>query len=402
MSDNPRIRRRQLSGPSYDSMVVSNADGVIEERPMTMSQSNDVMQDVVTPGYHKRVAQGEIINNPCSYEFAAMDSSGGSYLKTTYDANPEIWTEYDGGSITSYHTSWPPPIDLDLGDVEGDAKVRALAQIDRTPFAFGEDLLELRETLRFIRSPLSSIRHLVDTMNREARKAVRGSGSSSKSIAKAIADVYATGRFALTPLVKSIYDAAEAYDMEDFTRPERLNARGFASGEDKESETVNRTTSYSYDVLHEKEASESGHAHIMYSVSNPIYDMRFRLGLRAKDFPLTLWQIMPLSFMVDRLANVSTAVQAATNILDPSIKVLAASYTRRTTVQEDWTVTACTRPGYSVVVTGDTVVHKNFDYQRKLWKPSLSDVQVPWNPGELVKDVTAIADLVAIITQRLR
>lgn len=399
----PRSRSRVLAPNEYKIVSRSDWRGWKYDSNTKVFSDYDSMEDIVTPGYAKRIARGEIINNECFYERHTYQHTGGCYLKVDYNSSQyDLWSGPGQKQIVTLsemsedYAALLEPTVSQRSKTEANCKVRALSNIDKTPYAFGEDLLELRETIRFIKRPLGSI---ADALTAHARVAKRRSLRNRISYAKALAGVWNTGRFALAPLIRSIYDVAEAWDDRGATMPERLTARGFdkqqssgSSSEDIELSTV------TYDCDMSSDLKFDGHASILYKIHNPIYDMKFRLGLRMKDHPLTLWQVVPLSFMVDRVANVSTAVAALTNILDPSVEILAASYREKNTYERKFSVDSGTHVSYGITANLGEVVHSDFYYRRYPWKPSVSDVSIPTHLKGLVDDVTKIIDLATIIT----
>lgn len=402
----PRHRSRILSAPQFESTFKTTAADPGNPVLLTetlMSQSTDAMDDVVTRDYHKTIAAGGIVNNPCLYQEFTTNNTGSGYLH--FDGgggDPNNWTHYDGGCITSLISGGFGDPDNVLSDSKAPrhSRVRALSQMDRTPYAFGEDLLELRETIRFLKSPIKSISNLVEVIRSTA---VTRSRVDGVSLLSAIADVYSTERFALEPLVRSALDALAAYSDKPKTRPSRQTARGFATDKDEYSETdAYYTGVVRYDVARVHSFEDEAHSQILYEISNPIDDLRFRLGFRTKDWPLTLWQVFPLSFMVDRMVNISTAVQAAVNLADPNLKILSASTRVKRLRLDQYEMIGGEHPTYdSVTAQGGLESKTSFTYDRVPWEPSVSDIAPPVHLEGIVKDAQSIADLIAISINRL-
>jgi hypothetical protein len=218
-----------------------------------------------------------------------------------------------------------------------------------------------------------------------------------------MADAWSTYRFAFMPLIRSAIDVVDAASQQDRTRPERLTSRGFAEYSDEVSGQATFGTEnvdghrFDYNVT----TDSKHHAYILYKVTNPVENLRFRLGLRNKDIPHTLWQILPLSFMVDRVVDISTSVQAFMNLADPSVKILNSGTTLHKTHIETNACVERWKPGKTFAIDGGTTVSTTFTYSRSKWNPSISDIKPPIHPGDLVKDIQSIVDLAAIIIQRL-
>lgn len=401
-----RERFEQVSGPVFDDRVQSNQNGWVATNQQNVSENTRQMVDIVTANYAKKIARGDIINNGCTYGQSSFDCTGLSYMQSTGIQYPTSWTRFDGGCETLLRCSQVPPTSLteELADVEGNCKVRAIAQMDRTPYAFGEDLGEIGETIRFLKRPMKSLSDLATTMRSVAHNRAK---HNSVAVSKALADVWTTYRFAAMPLVLSMYDALWAFNEgvnKSRNRLERLTARGFDEASYRYSDENDRTAgNNTYTSSRTFEAELEGHASILYTVSNPAAAWRFNLGLRNKDIPLTLWQLVPLSFMVDRVLDISTSIQAAINIADPSLEILAASYRFKQLERGEFhTHTAVDNRGlYDIDIDGGTLKTESFIYDRSTWVPSVSDVKVSNVKERLTQDVTSIVDLAAIIIQRL-
>jgi hypothetical protein len=206
------------------------------------------------------------------------------------------------------------------------------------------------------------------------------------------------------PLLRSIVDAWDVIEKwNDIQRPPRRHAHYRSSDEESGSfstyQKFGSPTKIYYSQARRRE--KESHATIMYEVANPVSDMSFKLGLRAKDIPSVAWQIIPLSFMVDRFYDINAFIKGVLNIADPTVTFLSASVTTRTTDESTRTVTGCTRTGNSWICTltnPDSFTRRAFSYEREIWNPSLSDTVPVFDLSGLVESATNVADLIAILT----
>lgn len=146
----------------------------------------------------------------------------------------------------------------------------------------------------------------------------------------------------------------------------------------------------------------SVHAYIRYRVNNPQYDWRWRYGLRNKDIPASFWAVMPLSFMVDRVFDVSSMIQAVTNLSDPSVQILGAGHTIKRTetyIRQHTSSTAntSTYPRLTYSGKGPRVVDTVFTMTRSSFTPQFGNVVPSFNPKGLIADFTKSVDLVALL-----
>jgi len=214
------------------------------------------------------------------------------------------------------------------------------------------------------------------------------------------ADTWTAYRFAALPLSRSLVDAV-SFAWEGVKKhPPRRTARGFNVNISESNDSVvldGRTFDRTCTVNERLKAS------ILWTGENQKHDWRYELGLRNKDIPETLWQLLPLSFMVDRVSNISNSIRAVTNLLDPSLSILAGSVVRRSEVTQTIRLSKHSASGWDISIANpSTITQKSFVYERSTWNPSLSDIRPGFQPAGLVEDFTKTADLLAIIVGRLQ
>lgn len=418
----PETRYRDFTEvPTYSDVVYVRYDGVKSIVNVLHKSGEGEMTDIVTPKFHQRVRDGEVINNPCnrvvkSYEIFTGDAS----LLYYPSSSPSNWWRLESGCITArllanpsyqpylfYKNDAPAP----TFDTEGQAKSFALARVDSTPYEFAEDVGELRETLQFLKNPLDSIASLAKVYKQRYRAIKRNPKFKENPAreAKALADLWNTYSFAFAPLVRSIMSACEAWNHRDrLKRPARRSSHGYSQNTERSSDVWTRAPEGAGIATYNKNCSRTveTHATIYYEVSNPLVNWQFALGLRLKDIPKTMWNLMPLSFMVDRMFNLSNAIAGISNLTLSSytVSILAASVTQRYTSKHtmtlsdlDWSTGA-----YTYIYSGsDYVQWTEFEYDRKIWVPKMTDAFPPVTGKGLVDSITKTADLIALILSRL-
>lgn len=400
MTDPYQRSRSRAEDTSTETMYYKYKDQApVVHSAQTVHSQNESITDVVTPGYQKRVQRGEIVNNPCYYELNEFTSDGGSSYAANYiGANPPVYYSLSGGSFSQIRSPYMPAWhDNDIANViascVSQAKLKALANMAASPWAFGEDVLEIRETLRLLRDPLDGMKTFFKAASRQAN------GRNLWRTIQASAGLWNQYRFAVSPLYRSVSDLADALQQGDHTlEGERLSSRGFSK------ETYNRagteiltTDNESYTWYMSDKFDLDFHATILYRVKNPISGWRHKYGLRLRDVPHTAWQVIPLSFMVDRMVNISDSIRALTNLADPNLQILAGSYRGKVETEKRYQLLAETSSVWSISVTADECVDKHFHYQREVWEPSISDAIPEVTPTGLVDEATKIADLLSII-----
>lgn len=410
-------QRQHIEGPTYTSDEIYSYDesdpplSDINLGSVVEYQKISTIDDVVTPNFRQKMKRGEIVNNPCVMSVVETITTPSTYAVLNNGEPGYVDGASSGGStFRRYHDThgaYPDVADLDIEEGEDVAKLYALANIDSTPYSFAEDLAELRETARFLRGHAHRFEKLARRFAKEKQRLVRkyeslrtlNQAERARLLAEALSGLWATYRFVLTPLAQSMTDLLEAWNTKTDPLPLRLIARGKYEDEETVSDTHVVVKSNTFTSKYVCKQELDVRAGILYENINPTRGFRFKYGLRNKDIPVTLWNVVPLSFMVDRFFNISAAIKALTNLSDPSIKILAGwttvrhnklykfKYTDRVRTTPDHTTT---------VLNGDWCTDRTFDYVRSTWEPSVSDVVPPVQLERLVSDVTSILDLLAL------
>jgi hypothetical protein len=362
------------------------------------------MDDVVSDHYQRRIDNGEIINNACSYSRASTESDGDGYFRGVLNSNG--WWFTQSGAVTrlrmdmvAYYLGLPATVSQDtINQAIANLKQQSIANIAKTPFSFGEDVGEIRETLKYLKNPAASLAEVSKSFERKAKNLYHRYGNR----AKALSGAWASHRFAMLPLQRSIEDIVKSSfvrNHKEFDAGSRLSARSktVLNGETKKNTTVG------YQTFSESRIDEIDlHCYILYETKNPLKGWQYRYGLRLRDIPTTGWQLIPYSFMVDRVANVSNCISGITNLSDPSIRILAAGIVTKALQQKATKLISDTYPGWSNTVSCETVTQRFFTYSRVPWDPTVSDTIPRIDFSGLVKDATSVMDLLALTTLRLK
>lgn len=370
-------------------------------------KSSRTMVDHIIPSYLSRVKAGDYINNPCTLTVSTDYSQGAGQLVSVHKitgavilwAGPGSLSESVNGVTTAKPTLLSAPVGFGQ-TAEDVAKSKCLADVDSTPYSFAEDIGEIKQTIDFIRRPWSSVDRLTTRMVRDARR--WNSKRKALTYAKALSDVYLEYRFAFSPLMRSIQNAMVSL-VDAPARPKRRTGRGFENALYKHSETQVKGAAGNQLIWNSGVHTQmTVSAYCTYEVSNPVMDWRFKYGLRFKDIPETLWAIYPLSFMYDRVFNISDAIRGITNLSDPKLKIVGAGVVTRRTDRVYYSLLNQAHSSYNSTCSPDTRYKDVFKYTRELWIPTVLDAIPPVLPGGLIDTSTKIADLGALILKRLR
>lgn len=377
---------------------------VLQIGPTLVTHQTEGITDIVTPNYRKIIEKGGIVNNPCTYQRTLWDNPTGDSDQVVRNSDG-YWILYSGGSIGElWGIGTKQVVDYPYSKVEARAKLVSLSKIDSTPYSFAEDAAEVRQTLQFLKKPLSSLAKYGNNYQKRLKARLKRTRiRTNADRARVIADTYAEVSWALGPLVRSGLEMAEALSDIYLTKGKRRSAHGYdrETVKGQRDDTVG-VGNVSLDVSYTEDVSLEGHASILYYEHNTLYEdsWQHRLGLRSKDIPKTLWEIIPLSFMVDRMVDIGSAVSGLVNLSDPSIEILAGSYTTRSSFNRSATLKEIHRSGWTSTTSCGAQKVEDFVYNRKPWKPSASDAIPQLDAANIVKDAQFIMDLTAVVVQR--
>jgi len=413
--------REYLEGPvetTEFSIIFTNSQG--DETTSTFGSQIEYLKvsgivDVNTANFRSKIAHGAIINNAMEMNVVTTESTGSSFV-AVFHLNNGQQTHSEGGSYyrwlsdflngavdKSKVTDFEPGLDI--------AKLHALANMDPTPYNFAEDLAELSSTVKFLKGKAWKFEKVarrykkaVKALKRQAKRLKHLSNAQQAAwLANAMAALWLEYRFVLTPLVKSLTDLLEAFNTTQKKRPLRQISRGKYNNETYDQGELTKVNpnnaSLSYTSRWSAEEELDLRAGILYEISNPLDGFRFKYGLRNKDIPVTLWNVVRLSFMVDRVINISASIKALTNLADPDLKILTAWSTIRQNYSEKWlylSVQDTRAAPSSWTLSGDVCKNTEFKYKRDVWIPSVADAVPPIQTDRLLADVTSITDVLAL------
>jgi hypothetical protein len=384
------------------------------------------MSDVVVPNFHKRVAAGDVIINPLSLVVTKMmipddtithksvgydpytpsGSSSAHYMRGTVGYLPQQADFLQGnGSLPGIPVTLDEDHEIDL------RKQASLAFVDQPMYGFGEDFAEIKETIEFIRDPLESLRNLWTRFEKRARPYRSGKQrlKTYAGRARAIADVWASYSFAAAPLYRSIESGIEAL-LDTSVLPLRRTSRSkgeitastkqviegthLPSGTRGKVTVVNsRTTSFHVGIIYDAPQRAGLHNEI-----------RAKLGLRDKDLITTAWEVVPMSFMVDRVITVKKSIEGLLNLIDPTVDMKGAFLVRKSLDSHQVTLNSVVPGDIHTAITAFSPqphLHEIFTMERDEWIPNLSASLPLLNPKELIRDATATADLASLLTKKI-
>lgn len=393
----------------------------------TNLNSYQLMDDVVTENFYRLQAKGKIINTPASRSDIFFASTPFDY-RATQKSNPS-----NGFTVTNYAVhlileGYPYLRDgygfvaVDESNLAELAKQNALAKIDKTPYTFIEDLLEIRKTVDLLKDPLGTLKDIGRNLEKATSKnltrrsvqkselpseflrLVKNGTKDELAYAKAFASswlgvkyVYGTTLYSIEQIHEAILDSKIfTYNVPDARR----KSTGKQTRNSKFAGIVKYHESGPGDEIYVNWVEESTvevSAGIMYVVHKPAVPLAYATGTRLKDIPYGLYQIMPYSWALDRVYNISNTIQGLVNITDPNISIVNAW----TKTSRNWTrtrqVASFLNNNYTITIgSGGPELRNESSWSRTPWTPTVSDTRPTFDLNFLRSSATSVVDLLAL------
>lgn len=362
-----------------------------------------VMHDVVTPNFRKRIRSGELILNEMSSVRVRYKAANGHSVICDVRRPDSCWDKtYNATGSTNMswrYLQFPelnPELPLLDTDVVSDEQlmINAVAGVDPTTFHVMEDVLQMRQFA-------SSIAHPIEGMRDIARKF-----KASRTRAQALANAWAKYRFELLPLLGT----AEALIRTSFgplkrlEKGVRMRSSAVSSGNARWADKASSDDG-AVDWNATLEQIVRKRAVVFYKLRSEHSGISQNLGTRFKDLPTGLWNTITLTFMIDRLINISSYITAMSNICDPSIQMEGGCITVEDYSKTELQVVRRRFPtGNELAITTPPVTTAVDSKIRTNFVPSaaMSPLNLDFRPQDLVKNTTRVLDLLAITITNLK
>jgi len=422
-------------GPRYrrnDDILPTSVTGVLTYIPSgsigatyvekSMEKFQD-MNDVVVPNAKKLISEGHIFNNPANrrdFEFVSSpflvtnrkNSDGTGYNASNYTVSRLLDNPAWGWTVSGKTT-----LDLtsEIEKLSSLARQAAIAKMDKTPYTFIEDLLEIRKTVALLRHPLEPLvdigRKIEGDLGRRLTTLKRGKGRGNPNLPDttfqvALAKSWLTYRFVYGQTLMSamnVRDALQDQLILQYNKPDvRRKSRAKFSSRLAAADTVIRTNGYTVTSSEVQQYEAEVSAGILYTVKKPAINFAFATGTRLKDVPTGLWQIVPYSWALDRMLDLTSTIKGLINLGDPNLVIHAAwvkSQERRNSTRQ---VLSWTQPGYTISASngGPEIIIDN-SWSRKPWVPTVNDTLPTFDLDGVKKEITSVLDLASLATSLL-
>lgn len=302
-----------------------NTEGAPVQLISSYEDGTSVIDDVLTPGYRFRKARGDIIMN--DMQLWKVSRSTGT---TTMQVGPhtgwgkQTWSG-DCAAVVESAANFGPYADFDVADLCQRALLEAYARMNTTPLLVGENIGDIAKTVSMLRRPFSLATDYVKKINAMRKARIGRVVNHSIQVNRKI---WLENRYGLIPIMKDTEACVDLYHKGLQRCDRRLVARASASNSWVETRNV-VASNIGGSVLKatgtaRRERTARVHAGVIYEENSVDAHEALlgSLGLRINDVPTTMYELMPLSFVIDWFTNVGTWIRAS--FPRPEVRVLGS------------------------------------------------------------------------------
>lgn len=341
----------------YKGAVVSDTGDVTQTNGYAFQEStaNRPKSGTFTPGVYRVTAM--------SASRSSQQAAGSGNYVRTYKVGGYIYRYTHKGPFSSVCggvNSYPRFTYVDFlsdGDV---ALTAAFAKLGKPKFELGVEFGEMKETLQFLRSPLSSLRrYLLSDRRRNLRllgQVIRGRHTPGKFLrlsGKTVSDTWLELRYALRPLIYSIAELVELNVRQRKLDPNRIRTVGKSlKSHRSRSGTFQSGTTYDLKVTGptKTDADAIIRARVYYRQTADL-SLSQKLGTDLANIPEIFWELTRCSFIADWFANLGSYISSFR--ITPQIQVLGSTVSYRITEKHSAT------PSKAWLLDGWTCVEEN-------------------------------------------
>jgi hypothetical protein len=359
------------------------------------------MDDVITPGFKRKIAKGEILFNPLfqtrRVNLITVPGNGYQYTAITpitcSGIQRKFSLRYDGPGfanllMAAIGTSGLLPVtpllsDSEIKDFQGEISTKCLSNRGRAGSNLFESLAEIKQTLHLLRNPFQS-------MNKVLHRA-----SSLRKRGVSAAETWLQYRYGVLPLVRDITSIISGAKK----RTGHLRATSRAKGKiTRNSVTVHTmgTGAPGAVVTYTKTNSEVLTVRAV-ALDEYFVDQFDNIGLSGKNLVTLPWELIPYSFVVDWFLNVGDYLGAMVPL--PTVKSLGSCLVTTREMQTFFDPTGSTAP------TGFTL---DRPWSGQCYSASMTKNRTSiLHPSFVVRsdfglsDFTRLADASALLSQRM-
>jgi len=384
-SDNQVISRFYATAPGQPEAVY--VSGFVGDTATVNDNNNTEFRRIRDSG-------GVLLSDCSVTKWARVVTPGSGSNQFGYSVRGDSFLITGGGAHGNFTV--PPSEMMESSD---QLLIKLYAKINSSALLSGESVRDFGQTLSMLKHPFKSASSLLSQM---VKFRSRRLGKTTQSVLKATSDSWLEYRYGWKPLLMDVNTVIqEAHRKRDNLGQRRLVVRSGSSFETSKTGTWTNQP----DWLNAKTSGTEVYRRncrrgvgVLYDVHPHTNSQHLQqvLGVRLRDVPATVWEIVPYSFVVDWFVGVGDWIQAITP--NPAVTIRGHWATTvnevRTTRSGSWS------EGYTGSLGSEEVY--NFTYSRVCNQPI--SVTPVWkiNPMTRLHQADAAALLLKPVLATLR
>lgn len=357
---------------AYNGMYYPGTPTITESdvtSSVVISEQTRTFKDVVTPDFRKKIASGEVINNPMeSHEVLEINTPAQfqyfsetqvcSYDKSDWSKHYTTWASKaeSGECDFSYASAGAPSSFLSFPDLPdyGDerqkridiAVAKAYANINQSEVLMLAALAESKSTVAGLIQLMAQASKIISSVTKghpDLKRLKRSSskrGFTTKKLKRALddtAEIYMNARYNLRPLYYDICGILRLFEKPP--KHDRFTFRGYSQYDSKDLENtvfdhihwvpMSSDSTLDFKIFRELEVLISARAGVLTRLEDA--SIWTRAGLNS--IPETLWELVPFSFIADWFFTIGDTILAWTPKYGSSVLaswvVVEEQYTQR-------------------------------------------------------------------------
>lgn len=269
-------------------------------------------EDVVTTNFKRRIASGEVINNPLMLK-RIVETSPPTVTFSHTTTNTSGYGYRWNGPYVPFSDGFVTPAHLELSNIPGWSKLKsdcidfavtkALAAVNESEMLALASAYETRETIDFLLNAMRRVYNIARNLRKGRFKRVVKELSPSE-----LSERYMEARYAVRPLYYDTMSVISA--LEKKREIIRKVYRGWQSGKVEHSDTLPSQGMFyetTVDINRKASYTVSARAGVLCDV-----EISELTPWGLDKLPETIWEIIPFSFVVDWFANVGDTIAAWT------------------------------------------------------------------------------------------
>lgn len=303
----------------------------VQNHPGFIPASSKHYDTLLTPGFKKLQSEGYIIQCPFFLTSESYAASPANFSETVLYGSPLKSTVTLHENICGYYQGVKPSIDTSLGfqdrsRAKDEALTRAWAKANTGNADLLIDLSQMKGTISmFVNTgkTLLALASNYENFVKVGKAILRGRDRyvvippGSKVPISSLSGYWCELRFGWGPLLSSILGVAEALSREDLNKPKRVTYRAQENFNHVVEKTTPAVFTWTNGCISINEVAGRTYEKFEYVSTfragillEEELLLRQALGIDLKQVPIALWDLVTLSFIVDRFINIGNWIRS--------------------------------------------------------------------------------------------